>query len=360
MGRKPMDAGEGQSKNFAMRLSEQLSQGVQRFKEYVGKYGDEEPSTSDVVRDLLEKGLRDTPLGFVRDNEEVLRDIVKAWRNQQILRREWLVFLSDGAHDAYMLSKRDTVDPNLLRNNLLAFRAVITLRDELQPRGQQDTDHYYLSKLSNAGETVLDAIDAAIARTDNGMVTRTEAEFRSRNLHVALRDESAALPEERLHTVIEPFLPGLITLALKGFWYREKRPIELSESLDLYLQQLRLPVDAQLHKHGDLSLNFLGGHEEFPALLDFGPRHMMLSLNYVRFSDLAALVKQPGEGDHFVLQRLPIRGEDNYEFYERTSGLRIWFSAREFDDLKELFSNTHSHPVLAEAFAVLDRRYGRV
>ena len=57
----------------------------------------------------------------------------------------------------------------------------------------------------------MDAIEAEIERVRGG--TTGGAEFLTRNLHVALRDETPALPDDRLYEALQPYLTGLLTLA---------------------------------------------------------------------------------------------------------------------------------------------------
>jgi hypothetical protein len=358
MGRRALETGEGHSRTLAMRLSDQLADGLQRFREYVGRYGGEEPSTSDAVRDLIERGLSESPLGFVRDREEVLRDILKATARREPLRRELLTFLTDCAHDAYMLTKRSFPDASLLLNNLHAFRAVIELRRKLSQGAVSDLDHYYLGNLSPNDGSLTNALELAITRVKEGATGG--AEFLTRNLHVAMRDEAASLPEERLFAAIEPFLPGLVTTALKGFWYREERAIELAQGLHEHLQQLALPPGSQNLKSGSLTLSLIGSHEQMPALLDFGERNLGLSLDYIRLCDLEALAAHAGEGDIFTLLHASIGGADHFFLQERSGHFRVGFSGSEMTDLRAIFERFNADPAIARARAVLDRRFGRI
>ncbi|MGN6529535.1 MAG: hypothetical protein ACTHL8_24345 [Burkholderiaceae bacterium] len=358
MGRRALEAGEGQSRTLAMRLSDQLAESLQRFREYVGSYGGEPPSTSDAVRDLIERGLSESPLGFVRDREEVLRDILKATSRREPLRRELLTFLTDCAHDAYMFTKRSTPDPDLLLNNLLAFKAVVQLRLASTRQKSSDLDSYYLGNLSASGAPLPQAIETAITRLREGATGG--AEFLTRNLHVALRDEPTSLPQERLYQVLEPFLPGLVVTALKGFWYREKRAIELAQALHEHLQQLALPPTSLQWRSGPCTLSLIGSHEQMPALLDFGERNLSLSLDYVRLCDLEALVRHPGEGDAFTLQRLSLAGAEHFFVQEREGGFRIGLTSTEMSDLRQIFERLNADPAVSRAREVLDRRFGRI
>jgi hypothetical protein len=186
------------------------------------------------------------------------------------------------------------------------------------------------------------------------------AEFLTRNLHVAMRDESASLPEERLFSAVEPFLPGLLTTALKGFWYREGRAIELAQSLHEHLQQLALPPGSQHLKSGSLTLSLIGSHEQMPALLDFGERNLGLSLDYVRLCDLEALSAHAGEGDIFTLLHGSIGGADHFFLQERSGHFRVGISGSEMADLRAIFDLFNADPAISRARSVLDRRFGRI
>jgi hypothetical protein len=215
-----------------------------------------------------------------------------------------------------------------------------------------------MGNLSPKEETLSETLSLVIERVREGATGG--AEFMTRNLHVALRDEPPSIPEDRLYAAIEPFLPGLITTALKGFWYREKRVIELAQGLHEHLQELALPPASTAWRHGGLSISLIGSNERLPALLDFGERNLMLSLDYVRLCDLEALVAHPGDGDCFTMLHTSLGGAEHYFLEERDGGFRVGISVTEMAALREIFRQLNADTAVTRARAVLDRRFGRI
>lgn len=162
----------------------------------------------------------------------ILTLLRKETENELFSRAEWQ-FIAEMNNQAYDRSYHhlEVVDKSIIISNILAFAAVIKLRDEQYPHlANQEGDRYYWGNIrfswaddaANAAD--LQAyIRAGVAGFPNFPYSGSAA-FSSRNLEVSLRDEPD-LDLIRLNAVLKPFLRSLLLVCTYHYWKENEEPI---------------------------------------------------------------------------------------------------------------------------------------
>ena len=365
MGRKQLPSDEGMQKTLSVRISEWLTQYLERSREALEKEG-QKMSTSDVARQLLiDAAGRDMPIGFVVDKEEMLRGILRAQRDGLPLTQHHYAFLADQAHSTYQHTRRDFVRADLLKNNLDAFAAFINLRDKRHPKSGGVEDRYYFGNLGTKAQeqtTLPAAIREAHALVDSlGIPFRTTGEFMSRNLHVALRDEKG-LADDDVDGALRPFLPGLLLLALRAFTYENGRPVDGIENRHEMSDRLKIRASLN-HRNEYFSMAFADGNEDLSVLITPESSAWMLTCRYERFVDFVQLTRMDrgAESDYFRLQHVPHMGG---VYFLSAKGaevdISIRFTGEEMQGMRALCDMIFDQDEYARVFKLLELRYGSI
>ncbi|RLJ64767.1 hypothetical protein [Sulfurisoma sediminicola] len=365
MGRKQLAPEEGMQKTLSLRISEWLTQYLERSREALEREG-QKLTTSDVARQLLINSAgRDMPIGFVVDKEEMLRGILRAQRDDLPLTQHHYAFLADQAHTTYQQTRRDFVRADLLKNNLNAFAAFITLCKQQGHDIPDDRARYYRSNLGTKAQEktdLPDSINEGNSLVDSlGIPFRTTGEFMSRNLEVALRDEKG-LADDEVDRVLRPYLPGLLLLALRSFTYENDRPVDGVENHHEMIDRLKIRASLN-HRNEHFSISFADGNGDLSVLITPASSSWMLTCRYERFVDFVELTRldRGAESDYFRLEHVPHMGG---VFFLSAKGAEVNISIRFTQDemlgMRTLCNVISAEPEYARVFKLLELRYGSV
>jgi hypothetical protein len=365
MGRKQLTPDEGMQKTLSLRISEWLTQYLERSREALERDG-QKLTTSDVARQLLINSAgRDMPIGFVVDKEEMLRGILRAQRDDLPLTQHHYAFLADQAHTTYQQTRRDFVRADLLKNNLDAFTAFITLCKQQGHDIPEDRERYYRSNLGTKAREktdLLDSIKDGHSLVDSlGIPFRTTGEFMSRNLEVALRDEKG-LADDDIDRVLRSYLPGLLLLALRSFTYENDRPVDGVENHHEMIDRLKIRASLN-HRNEHFSISFVDGNGDLSVLIAPASSSWMLTCRYERFVDFVELIRldRGAESDFFRLEHVPHMGG---VFFLSAKGAEVNISIRFTQDemlgMRTLCNVISAESEYSRVFKLLELRYGSV
>ena len=365
MGRSRLADDEGMHKTLSLRISDWLAQRLEQSREALERDG-LKLTTSDVARQLLiNSARRNMPIGFVVDKEEMLRAILRAQRDDLPLNQHHYAFLACEAHSAYQQSRRDFVRADLLKNNLDAFTAFISL---CKLRGHQIPEsraRYYRSNLGTKAQErtdLLDSIKDGLGLVESlGTPSRTTGEFLTRNLEVALRDERS-LADDEVDRVLRPHLPGLLLLALRSFAYENRRCVDGVENRHEMIDRLTIR-SALTHRNNHFSISFADGNGDLSALIAPASSAWTLTCRYKRFVDLLELVRldRSAESDYFRLEQAPHLGG---VFLLSAKGtpvdISVRFTGAEMLGLRSLVDVISVEPEVSRVLNLMEHRYGSV
>lgn len=364
MGRRPISE-QGMQKTLSVRINEKVTAFLEHTRAALERDG-EQASTSEVARQMLDAVVEQKlPAGFVVDKEEMLREILRAQRDELPLTQHHYAFLADQAHAAYQRTSRDFIRADLLLSNLNAFDAFLKLRNTFFPdRSEQPSDRYFYANLGSKAQDAPN-LPTAIEQgrlliRELGRPYRSTAEFMSRNLDVVLRDE-LNIPGDALDAALRPYLKELLLLALKAFSYENDRPVDSIENRHEMLDRLKLRA-ALDHRNDVFSLSFLDGNEDLSVYLTPVSNAWHLTCRYQRFVDLVQLVEleRGASSEYFKLSRSPASG--NYQFSAKDSivDISLNLSESQMIELRNLIAVVLGDPEYRRVFSLLDLRYGAI
>ena len=364
MGRRPIND-EGMQKTLSVRINEKVTAFLEHTRAALERDG-EKSSTSEVARQMLDAVVEQKlPAGFVVDKEEMLREILRAQRDDLPLTQHHYAFLADQAHTAYQRTRRDFIRADLLLNNLNAFEAFLKVRESFFPERQgQASDRYFYANLGTKAQeaaNVLAAIEQGrLLIQELGKPYRSTAEFMSRNLEFALRDE-LNIPVEALDRALRPYLKGLLLLALKSFSYDNDRPVDSIENRHEMLDRLKLRASLD-HRNDGFSLSFLDGNEDLSIYLTPTDNAWHLTCRYQRFVDLVQLIgmDRSATSEYFKWSRAPVTGVYQLAAKDSLIDIALNLNEHQMRDLRALIAIIFSDPEYQRVFALMDLRYGSI
>lgn len=364
MGRRPISE-EGMQKTLSVRINEKVTAFLEHTRAALERDG-ERASTSEVARQMLDAVVEQKlPAGFVVDKEEMLREILRAQRDELPLTQHHYAFLADQAHAAYQRTSRDFIRADLLLSNLNAFDAFLKLRNTFFPeRAEQPSDRYFYANLGSKAQEAPN-LPAAIEQgrlliQELGRPYRSTAEFMSRNLDVALRDE-LNIPGDALDATLRPYLKELLLLALKAFAYENDRPVDSIDNRHEMLDRLKLRA-ALDHRNDGFSLSFLDGNEDLSIYLSPANNAWHLTCRYQRFIDLVQLIglDRGATSEYFKLSRLPSAGTYQLAAKDTLIDIALTLTESQMGDLRDLIARALSDAEYQRVFALMDLRYGSI
>lgn len=367
------------SKLFSFRPGEQLLDKFEKVKLALGL------SSSDVAREALDYGLETL---LQRQQQEIdIREFTELEREPKktllsllkkestglgLTRAEWkfLAFYVNKTYD-YLSHTIEFIDRDLLIANLLAFAAVIKLRDSQYPSDDvKKDDAYYLGNMGfsyvNCKETGADIqthVTAVVAGLPEHPNTGL-AVFATRNLDAALRDEPP-LDIRQLNAALRPYLKSLLLVAIRGYWHRSEYVpvIKNDEGYRSYIS-----VDNISNEHFSIGTS---AHEgSISCAMEFERHNCVFTLNnYVEITDFYALLNSMGP--NCTHAKVPEFTLDNVEYLNKNSpradrymlGTRRWrhfFNHAEFESLKSLMNDYFHDAVVKKHMHTLEAVYGKI
>ena len=244
--------------------------------------------------------------------------------------------------------------------NLQAFGSVIALRNELYRRTEntEGRDRYYQGNLgSQGGDSIEEKIASATASMKEFPYC-SYAEFASRCLEVALRDEPT-LPVDRLNDVMRPHLAALIKLALRAYFQSKGKPA-LSVQEGFGSGAIKYPSTVTKGRI-TVSPNLISDSMTAGIIWEGG--NLIVALNgFVEVGELMTLVgavlsEYQVTGQRFMLTP-PMPPVSQYVM--RVGGVQIAFQGTEFDDLRAAVTEVMSQPIMKSEYDRLSWIYGDI
>ena len=179
----------------------------------------------------------------------------------------------------------------------------------------------------------------------------------------AIRDEG--VDSTRLDQILAPHWPSLWGLAARGHWVRHDhqpvRPVGPNEN-DF---RRRITLPDQLESDG-LKLSFTtNACPELGVQIDLGPvrRVSYLLARYPHLAEFRAMLegwsdKRSWNGRHFLMTRAKDKGPARFTLWLRQSDVRIEFTEKEWDGLRELFQKVWAIPEVQQWLRELQLEYG--
>lgn len=324
---------------------------------------------SDAVRLVMETGvgavdpLKDANelLEIQKDEQQALQRIVAKWHHgHQLYSRAELAFIAQCAHQAYMFSKASNVQRYPVLANLQAFGCVIALRNELYKRTEaiEWRDRYYAGNLGiQGGESIDEKLALAISSLKEFPYS-SFAEFASRCLEVALRDEPT-LSVDRLNDVMRPHLAALIKLALRAYFQRKEKPAQPVQDRG-WGGAVRYP-NAVIKGRITVSPN-ISSDSITAGIIWEGGNLIVTVNNFIELGELVTLVGAvPTDyqvtGKRFMLTppMAPVA-----QYVMRVGGVQITFEGTEFNDLHAALTELMAQPLVKSEYERLSWIYGDI
>lgn len=356
---------DSELESFTIRIPVWLKGSLERIKGSMAGIS----TMSDAARFVMETGAGAVePLGDTRelldlqkDEQQTLQRIVAKWHHgEQLYSRAELAFISQWAHRAYMLSKVSNVQRSPILANLQAFAAVRSLRNERYKPSEatEGRDRYYHGNLGNSGvESIDDKLSSTISSLKEFPYS-SHAEFASRCLEVALRDEPP-LPVDRLNDVLRPHLPALIRLALRAYLNSKGKPA-LPVDTGFNVASVKYPK-AVTRGRISISPNILGDSMTAGIIWEGG--NLIVAVNgFVELNELMTLVnavphEHQATGQRFLIFP-PMPPVSQYVM--RVGGVQIAFQDSEFDDLRNVLTEVMKQSVMKMEYERLSWIYGEI
>lgn len=326
-------------------------------------------TVSDAARLVMETGAGSVePSGDIRellelqqDEQQSLQRIVAKWHHgEQIYSRAELAFIGQWAHRAYMHITISNVQRSPIQANLQAFASVRSLRNERYKQSEitERRDSYYHGNLGNSGaESIDEKLNSTISSLKEFPYS-SHAEFASRCLEVALRNEPV-LPGDRLNELLRPHLAPLIKLALRAYLLSKERPaVPIDSSFNI-----GSVVHPKAVTKGRISIspNILG--DSMTAAIIWEGGNLIVAVNsFVELNELLILTnavkhehQATGSRFHLFSPMAPIS-----QYVMRVGGVQIAFQDSEFDDMRTALAEVMSQPVMKAEYERLSWIYGEV
>jgi hypothetical protein len=305
----------------------------------------------------------------------------KEKQGELLSRAEWrfLAQMSNRTYDSAM-HRLEVIDRELVTANILAFGALLSLRDEQYPAfANQHKDGYYRGNMSfswTARAIDTSGMQAFVRTAVNGLPVHPSAgcgAFGSRNLDVALRTEPPLDPD-RLGRVLQPFLHAALLVCLRGYWSenaaailtdrdrpdgRKKTGLELS-----MIDTVALEPQSNPHFH----LSPYATSTTISVAIEARHHGYVFSLNdYVELTGFAAMLERISPDTHnasmpdFEFGAIPPYSKMGPQRYILASGRwRLFFDEEEFESLKDLLSAFVCAPCVGTHLGKLEKIYGKL
>lgn len=312
-------------------------------------------TTSDAARYALERGMdlvnpeNDAKelYGLQANEQLALRQIAaKGQKGELLFSRAELALVAQWASRAYALTRQSLVGHQPLRANLQAFAAFISLRDSIYGVSEvvEGRDRYYMGNLGGIqGETVLEKNNLAIA-TIGAYANAGLAQFASRNLDVALRDEPP-IPLDLLNAALRPYIPALIKLALRGYLLSHDKPaVPANLEFNSHLQKI-----PSLVKKGDVTVSPTLVSDSITAAIILDRNDVIVSINsYLELIEFSTLVNALERGDQLSGSRFLLIAPNQFvsQYLLRVSGVQIAFKEDDFESMKAALKELIEQPVI--------------
>jgi hypothetical protein len=345
-------------RNFTVRF---LESALRRIEATAKPFYGGRVSTGEAIRRLAEERLdaieSDIPQEHTR---EALLRILRAWRAGEILKLADLQLLAQSANSAYQRCRKAFVSRELLIANVSAFRDAVRLVTRGKAKGIEPGERYFLGNLASSehldAKTLAEYVDQWIALLPDSPGPG-QAEFASRNLLTYLRDEKLS-DEMQLAKTLGPHLPGLLQVAIRGYWYSDRSAlIEPTKGPEAWPKHLS-PV-----QQGPISLSALVGEHSASLALESSVHHSVITANsFVEVEDLAEVTRLAAAGQE-------VRGEvfqwgkllEAPPRFMLTTERAVWhFEADDFASLAQALESLFREPLVASLVERLRYVYGRI
>lgn len=288
-------------RNFTVRFMESALERVESTAKtfYGGRL-----STGEAIRRLAEERLdqieSEQPREPIRTG---LLRILREWRSARTLSSEDLRFIATWAHEAYSRCRHAFVSRDVLVANVTAFREAVSVvtRGKI-PKATEPTHRHFIGNLQTSaadleGGTLTEAVDRWLEVLPE-YPSPEQAEFASKNL-LAFLNEERTLATPHLDKALGPYLPSLLQLAIRGYWYAEQRPLVEPQAGFPHPRPLAVgPIN-----RGRISFTPILRDHEFTAGLAFNDRGLVLTLNhYIEAEEFTTLT-------HYAVEGHEARGE---------------------------------------------------
>lgn len=365
MARKP------QQQTLSIRVSDTLREFLERSKQVISSGRGESVSTSDVAKILLESAKDDrlddrlevAALG--RKPTESLVALRKKWEiGQSWSRAEW-IFVAQYIQIACEELSDDPLAPRA-ESYAVLLEALLAVRGLRTHRGT-GLDLYYLGNLDevNWNDRTVDAevmpqvVGKLIQQLRLG--SGKKPVFVGRNFYVALRDEELQ-GIESLHAALVSFIPMLFRMAARGHWIREHRPVRDPRDSDIS----RPPLPEL--KRGDLRIAIQPWRDDVGLSIGFDARDLTYVVSsYPQIREFEAMLKalvpeKIWSGHYFLGSGHAASGNaaPRYQFQRRNDGVILGFTAKQWDELKSLFAEAITQPILSAVFSELSLIFGEL
>lgn len=347
-------------KNFSVRF---LESELRRIDVIAKAFYGGRISTGEAIRRLAEERLKEIEenQGFEPMRVGLLR-ILGEWRSARVLSHSDLEYVADLAHLAYRRCKRSFVSRELLAANVTAFREAVRARSGGKPsKGIQPSEQYFIGNLTTpkgdlGARTLVEYLDRWLENLGN-WPSPTEAEFASRNLSSYLENEEADSPH--LGSVLNPYLPALFQVAIRGYWYAERRPL-LEPDQSKAPSSPRFPANVT---SGSVSVVPIAKETELALWITFNDRSLTVTANdFVEVQELQEIVRravagQYTQGETFsVLENL---GMDN-SLILSCSRVTQFVSVEDVAALNQCLDRLSQDPAFGSLMERLSYVYGRI
>lgn len=296
-------------------------------------------------------------------------------------RVEWR-FLANMSYQTYdsAFHKIEAVDRDLIAHNILAFAAVIKLRDEQYPHlRNQVSDGYYRGNMNfswirrDADAKGLQAFVHAGVEGFPQFPSSGCGSFPSRNLDVSLRSEPE-LDQIRLNQVLQPFLRSILLVCLYGYWTKTGEAIltdrdrpdgRRKTDVELSMENI-VTLDATSNRHFHLSAH--GTETTIGVAITPLQHQYVFALNdYVELIGFSSmLMRISSENNQATMPGFefgavpPYTKSDSQRFILGSGRWRHFFSREEFEALKDVLEKFAAAPTNAAHLKKLESIYGRI
>lgn len=361
---KPQDQDQ-ELESFTIRVPGWLKAQLEKLKGSLAGV----TTTSDAARYALERGMDFAnpesdakELHALQMNEQLaLQQIAaKGQAGGQLFSRAELSLVAQLASRAYALTKQSMICQQPFVANLQAFAAVISLRNSIYRKSDlfEDRDRYYMGNLGNLpGETIKDKTEHAIAAIGT-YANAGFARFASRNLEVALRDEPA-LPLDPINAAMQPHLPALIKLALRGYLLTKEKPA-IPVNLEFTFPMKKFPSSVT-RGHVTVSPNLLSDSITAGIILD--RNDVIVPINsYLELTEFSTLVNALEDGGQFSSGRFLLMAPTPVvsQYLLRINGVQIAFKEGDFESLKMALQGLMAQPVMKSECERLSWMFGEL
>jgi len=225
--------------------------------------------------------------------------VLREWRHARLLNHSDLEFIADCAHSAYLRCQRPFVSKDLLSANVVAFREVVKARMGAKSgRGIEASQRYFVGNLQTqhgdfGARSLIEYVDKWLDALSDPP-SCAQAEFASRNLFSYLEEELGDSPH--LGSVLSPYLPALLQVAVRGYWYAERKPLVEPDPI----RTPTFPVFPSAVTVGSVSVSPLVKDNELILSIAFKDRSLSLTANnYVEAEELREIVSRATQGRYF-------------------------------------------------------------